>query len=154
LRAAQQNVKQSLPVPSTRETVGVFLERWLADVAPNRVRRTTLARYTLDVRRHLLPELGRLKFHELTPQRLQALISQLAASGLGPRSIAHSRAVLRVALSQAQKEGLVGQNVAKLVTTPRAKAKPVPPLAPADAKALLEAFAGHVLEPLIITALA
>ncbi len=154
LHTAQENVKKALPVVTSSETLAHFLERWLRDVAPNRLRPATLERYRGDVRLHILPALGRLRLAEVTPPAVQAFVNGLDAGGLSPASIRHARAVLRVALQHALREGSIGQNSAKLVDTPRAARKPVAALAPEDARALLATFAGHSLEELVITALA
>lgn len=148
------NAKQGLPVPPARETLGAFLTRWLRDVASVKVKRTTLIRYTADVEHHIKPALGTVKLREVTPQRVQKFIAELAASGLSPRSVAHCRAVLRVALAQAQREGAIGQNAAKLVTVPRQLHKHVRALGPSDAVALLDAFKGDEIEQLVTLALA
>src|SRR5262249_43903676 len=154
LHDAQQNIKRSKPIPSVRETLGAFLDRWLRDVAAKKVRPTTLVRYELDIRLHIKPSLGRLKLAEVTPQEVQRMIGELAAAGLGPRSIANCRAALRVALAQAEREGLIGMNAAKLVTLPRYVGKKTPAVSPDDARRILEAFKGDELENLVTLALA
>ncbi len=154
LDRAQENVRKALPVLVARETVAQFMDRWLRDVAAQRVRETTLERYQGDVRLHIVPKLGKRKLTEVTPAVAQAFLNELHAEGLGARSVAHCRAVLRVALGRALREGLVGQNVAKLVDVPRETPKPVDALTPGDARALLDAFKGHEYEALITVALA
>jgi integrase len=154
LHDAQENVKKSLPVPYARVTLGEFLDRWLRDVAPQRVKPKTLKRYELDIRLRLKPALGGVKLVELTPDKVQQLIATMTATGLKPRSVRNCRAVLRVALAQAEREGAIGRNVAKLVTVPRPEAKKVAPITPVEAKALLAAFKGDDFEPLVTLALA
>jgi len=106
------------------------------------------------VERRLIPGLGKLRFSKLDAKAVQAFIGELTASGLGARSVAHCRAVLRTALGQAEREGLIGQNPAKLATVPRHEAKRVEALTPDDARALLDAFEGHELGALVTVALA
>src|SRR5579884_1921675 len=154
LADAQENAKKALPIPAARLTVADLLDRWLRDVAALRVRRTTLLRYTADVENHIKPSLGKLKLRELTPERVQKFIAELSAAGLSPRSVAHCRAVLRIALGQAEREGAIGRNVAKLVTLPRQTQKKVKALGPDEARALLDAFQGDEFEHLVTLALA
>lgn len=154
LHDARQALKLALPVPTGRESLAQFLQRWLTDVAAQRVRPSTLRDYRGDLNRYIVPELGRLKLAEVTPQRVQAFLNGLAARGLGTESVRHVRAVLRVALGRAVREGLIGQNAARLVDTPRQARKQVAALTPDDARALLAAFTGHELEPLVTLALA
>jgi integrase len=154
LHDAQEAVRKNLPIPAARVTLGEYLDRWLQDVAPQRVRPSTLKRYEQDIRVHLKPALGKVKLAELTPQWVQKLIADLSAKGLKPNTVRNVRAALRVALAQAEREGAVSRNVAKLVTLPRAVQKRVRPLSPADARRLLDAFKDDEHEPLIVLALA
>ncbi len=154
LHEAKENVKKALPVAASRETLARFLERWLRDVVTPKARASTLVHYRGDVERHIVPALGNLKLSELTVARLQAWITELSAGGIGARTVGHCRAVLRVALRQAWREGLIGQNPAALVTVPRHTPPAVAPLSPAAARAIIAAFAGHEYEALVIVALA
>lgn len=154
LHDAQENVKKSLPIPHARLTLGEFLDRWLREVVAQRVRPSTLSRYELDVRLHLKPTLGGVKLVELTPQKVQKLITDLSTAGLTPNSVRNCRAVLRSALAQAEREGAIARNVAKLVTLPRHERQQVVPITPAVAKAILAAFKGDEFESLVTVALA
>jgi integrase len=170
LKDAQAATKKALPVPSARETVGSLLDHWLNDVAAKKVKPSTLERYRRDAELHIRPALGKCKLNELTPRRVQEFIDGLTTSTkpkgrgrqkqqavpapLGPRGVAHCRAVLRVALGLAEHEGLIGLNAARRVTLPRQTRKKVEALSPADAKTLLAAFKGHALDALITVALA
>ena len=57
--------------------------------------------FELIVRCHLKPELGRIRLEKLTPQHIQTMLDRKLKSGLGPRTVAHYRTVLRTALTQA-----------------------------------------------------
>jgi integrase len=74
--------------------------------------------------------------------------------GVPPRSVAHDRAVLRNALSTAERWGLVARNVAKLAVPPPAPESQIKALGVEDARAILQAVAGDRLAPLFIVALA
>ncbi|MFN8542156.1 MAG: hypothetical protein U0232_32355 [Thermomicrobiales bacterium] len=76
--------------------------------------------YALLVRHHLKPALGRHHLEKLTPQHVQALLNEKLASGLSPRTVIYLRAVLRKALNQALRWGLVARNVAALTEPPKA----------------------------------
>lgn len=65
---------------------------------------------------------------KLTPQHVQAFLTTQTAAGLSPRTVQYHRAVLRHALGQALKWGLVTRNVATLVDPPRSNPKEVTPL--------------------------
>jgi hypothetical protein len=63
-----------LPLPDDRLTVGELLERFLTDVAPDRVSASTLDNYRRVVKHHLVPVLGRRRLVELTPIEVQRLL--------------------------------------------------------------------------------
>jgi integrase len=169
MQTTQGDVQRGVVIPTGRETVEQFLERWLTDVAKQRVRASTFDRYRRDVCHHIIPTLGKKRLSELTPRLVQQFLNDLTTSAtpkgrgkrqakpqapLGPRGVAHTRAVLRNALQRAVREGLVAQNVAKLVDVPRNEPKPVAAITPDDARAILDAFSGHDYEGLVTLALA
>jgi integrase len=154
LHNARQALQQALPVTGGRETVAQFLTRWLRDVVEQRVAWSTAERYRRDIRLHIAKKLGKLRLTELSPKRVQSFINELTAEGLGPRGVAHSRAVLRNALEQALREGLISLNGARHVTIPRQKRKQVAALSPAAAQAIIDTFKGHDYEALITVTIA
>ena len=62
--------------------------------------------------------------------------------------------MLRTALEEAVRWGLIGRNVAKLVKPPRPKRSDIQPLDPEQVRRLLETIRGHRLEALFTVALA
>jgi integrase len=165
---ARKEAKDGTLVLDERQTVGDFLNRWLQDCARPKVRPTTLRRYADLIRLHIAPEIGGVPLAKLTAQRVQSFLNQKcgataastahsgrpAPSGLSPRSVQHLHAVLRVALGQALRWGLVARNVATLVSPPRAPHKDVQPFSPEEARQFLETVSGDRLEALYTVALA
>lgn len=96
-----------------------YCKHWLEHQA-TRVRANTLDRYTDLLRLHILPVLGAVPLPKLTPQHVQVALDKAAASGLSPRTVLHARSVLRNALQQAVRWGLVPRNAASLSDPPRA----------------------------------
>ena len=136
-----------------RQTVGAFLDRWLEDVVRPAKAPNTAATYADIVRLHLKPGLGRHELGKLTPQHVAALLKAKTDAGLSPRMVLHVRAVLRCALNQAMRWGLVGRNVAALVEPPRQVRSEVQPLTPTEARALPAAVEGDRLAVLFRVAL-
>jgi integrase len=106
------------------------------------------------VRLHLVPTLGRLSLAELRPDHVDELLRAKLAAGLSPRTVSYIRAVLRRALGQAVRWGLVGRNVATLVDPPRQVRTEIAPLSPTECHRLLEQVHGDRLEALSVVALA
>jgi integrase len=150
-RAAQQ---QGQRPTSGRLTVAQYLSRWLTDSVQPSVRPRTYASYAQLVRLHLAPGLGRTQLAQLQPHDVQTFMNRKLASGLSPRTVQYLHAILRRALGQALKWGLVHRNVAKLVDPPRVRRPEIHPLTPEQARAFLDAARGDRLEALYSVALA
>lgn len=117
------------------------------------VRPSTYQSYAFHMNHYLKPALGRRQLTELSPQDVQALMQEQLAAGLSPRTVQYMRAVLRSALNQALRWGMVTRNVATLVDPPRSRRPKVNPLTPVQARQLVQAIKGHQLETLITFAL-
>ncbi|MDP9354013.1 MAG: site-specific integrase [Chloroflexota bacterium] len=154
MRAAQREHEAGLPVPTGRQTVAQFLDRWLAEVVQPTVRPKTHHSYAQLVRLHVKPALGHYQLAKLEPQHVQSFMNEKLAVGLSPRTVQYLRAVLRRALGQALKWGLVARNVATLVDPPRSVRHEIKPLTPVQAQTFLTAARGDRLEALYSVALA
>ena len=155
LTKALSDQQKGLPVAfNDRLTVGQFLDDWLENSAKLSLRPRTFQRYEQLVRVHLKPELGRIALTKLTPQDVQRYINLKLQEGLSARTVDFSRAVLRSALNQALRWGMVSRNVATLAQPPRNKRPEIEPLTPDEAQALLAAVSGDRLEALYAVAIA
>jgi integrase len=141
-------------VTSDRETVATFLDRWLRDSAAPTVRPSTLVSYRSLVAIHIKPGLGAIRLSRLGPADVQRFLNDRSATGLSPRRVQYLHAVLRRALGQALRWGLVTRNVATLVDPPRVRRAEVHPRTTAQARELLEAARGDRLEAIYTVALA
>jgi integrase len=152
LRDLQRNQADGLPVIDQRTTVALFLEGWLERVAP-RLRPATLLRYRGLARSQLIPHLGRIRLASLSPADVSKMLAGLQAQGLSPRTASHARAVLRAALSDGEKWGLVARNVAKLTDAVKVPA-PSPKMLPVDdIHRVLDAVSGTDVENAVTLAL-
>lgn len=115
---------------------------------------STLQSYNDVLRNYVLPEIGRIPLAKLAPTHVQAMMRELEARGLSPRTQIYARAVLRKALNQAARWGDVSRNVAALVDPPAKARKERPVLNRTQALALLAATAGDPLEALFRVAVA
>lgn len=178
LTTALRAQQQGLPVAPERQTVRQFLESWLTECVRPSVRPRTFVSYSQLVKVHIAPGLGHIVLSRLSPQDVQAFLNgklkarrgnlskrkpkeseaksgeQKNAETLSPRTVQYLYAVLRRALGQALKWGLVARNVATLVTPPSVRRPEVRPLTPEEARALLNAIDGDRMAPLYSVALA
>ena len=153
LKVALRDQQQGLPVAVERQTVAQFLDRWLADVARPKLRASTLVGYRQKIERYILPALGRHQLAKLEPQQVQAMLNDLHDRGLSSRTVHHTRAILRRALNQALRWGLVAKNAAALADPPRVTAPELRTLDPVEARHFLDAVRGDRLEALYSVAL-
>ena len=135
-------------------TLDQFLDEWLVTCVRSNVRPRTYQSYEEIVRLHISPGLGRQRLARLSPTDVHGFLNDKVAAGYSRRSAQYYHAVLRRALGQAVKWGLVQRNVAKLVDPPKVRRPEVLPLSPENARAFLLAVHGDRLEALYSVALA
>lgn len=95
-------------------TLGAYLRAWLTDVEPT-LAPATMKQHRNIVEHHLIPALGTVHLSELTVPQVRSYLHRKA---LHPQTVAHHRATLRRALSDAVRDGHVSRNVAALARPP------------------------------------
>jgi len=105
-------------VAPNRLTLAEFVEPWLAGLANQGRKPTTLRGYRGSIERHVLPSLGSLPLQDLRPTDLDALYASLLRGGLSMTSVHHVHAVVSELLHDAERKGLVNRNVARLANAP------------------------------------
>jgi integrase len=106
LTEALRDRDKGLPFVGERQTVGQFLTSWIETVGST-IEPTTLRMYSIRVRRHIIPAIGKVSLAKLTPQRVQQLYSDKLKEGLSTTTVHHIHTVLSHALSDALRLGLV-----------------------------------------------
>ncbi len=160
LTAALRDQQLGLPITSEKQTTGQFLQWWFEHVARQTVRPKTLKFYDFAMRQHLLPGLGRVPLHKLSPQRVQTFLNQASHTAsertgrpLSPRSVRHLHRTLCTALNSAVKYGNIQRNVATLVDPPVAPKPNVHYFNVEQARIFLEAAKTDRLYALLATVL-
>ena len=124
-----------------------YMGEWLAARSAD-LRPATLDTYRRLNRLHILPHLGALSLGELTPLRLQSWLGELARkdarSGgrLSAGTVTSAMAVLRAALGDAVRLGILDQSPFRRVSAPKAAPRRVTSFALADVRRL-DAVAVH-----------
>jgi integrase len=118
-------INQAEYVEPSKQTVAAFLDKWLTHVEAH-VARKTFERYGEIASTHLTTAFGTIQLSKLSAADIDATYSRWLKSGrrhgqggLSPQTIIHHHRVLRQALSQAVKWGLIARNVADSVDPPR-----------------------------------
>jgi integrase len=146
--------QQGLPIAVERQTLAQFLTDWLEESVRTRVRPRTFESWELIVRRHVVPTLGHLPLQKISPQLIRGLLNRKLADGLSAQTVRHIRTVLRRALGEAVKFGLIARNSAALVDGPRISRREIHPLTLEEARRFLGAAKGERPEALYSVALA
>lgn len=121
---------QGLYVTPSDLTVEDWLTRWL-DSATDRLKPSTWASYEKNVRVHVLPTLGRIPLQQLSAHHLDRLYAQLrktgkatkhgGGEGLSPRTVRYVHTIVKAALADAERKGLVARNAAAAASPPSSK---------------------------------
>ena len=133
-------------------TLGVFLDRYIADVASHTLRPKTLEAYSYLIRMHIKPELGNVRLTVLTPGHVQKLYTAKLNSGLSRRTVQFIHSVLHKALDQADKWGMVNRNVTDLVDAPTPKRKALVTWGLEEVNQFLETAKDHRSYPIYLCA--
>lgn len=135
------------------ETLGQYLDRWLGTL--RRPVASTVRSYRDHVENHIVPLLGGIPLADLRAADVERLIddrlrqSSKRGRPFSPATVAHVVTTLRIALNRAVRRGELAVNVAAQVDLPAARRPPVDAMSDASADAILDAVAGHWIEPVI-----
>ena len=126
----------------------------MEEVARPSLRPQVYASYRQIVLGHLKPALGNTRLTRLAPDAVPAYLNQKTAEGLAANTMRNHHSVLRRALWQAERWGLVPRNVGRLASPPRVPHHEIEPLTVAQARRFLAAVRSDRLEALYQVALA
>ena len=132
-----------------KQTVAQWLRRWLDQYAVHNVRPLTLKTYRGIVERELIPSLGEIRLSQLGIAEVQHYVNERRGQH-SPRWLQHQRSVLRAALAEAERQGLVARNVARLVKITNPRREEVQPLSVEEARKFIGHISGHRLEALFL----
>ena len=116
LAAAQQSVEHGTMVSKSTMNVDAFLDQWLASQR-GRLKSSTHHSYVITSKR-IRSGLGHAQLQSLTPMQIETFYSELLdhgradGTGLSPKTVRNTHTVLRKALSDAERLGLVYRNAA------------------------------------------
>lgn len=124
-----------------------YLAQWLI-ASKDSVRPKTHIQYRQIVEQHINPMLGQIKLSDLRPEMIQAAYNRKTAAGVSARTVRLIHSVLRSALNQALRMGLIYRNPATVVYQPKLKETEMKVLDENQVRSLLITAKGHRLEAL------
>jgi integrase len=115
-----------------------FLDRWLEEIARNKVRERTFDNYESLLRNHIRPKLGLKRLCDIQAFEVQKLYNDMIKADYSPKTIKHAHNVLSSALKQAVKWKLLIQNPCDLCELPRMDKKEMKYFTPEETAIFLE----------------
>ena len=113
--------------PTERVAFGEYLtEKWLP-IQRAQLRPSTFDSYRRNIENHVLPALGRVPLHKLTPEDLDTFYARLLTEGklngdgggLSPKTVRYIHLTIHKALKDALRKGSVVRNVAEAADPPK-----------------------------------
>lgn len=146
-------------IEPSKMTVEQWLHTWLWEYKKIKLQRTTFESYEYIIRIHILPLLGKKQLIKLKADDLQKLYNNKLKSGridgqggLSNRSVKYIHIIMRQALSQAIKNGLLIKNVAEATNPPKLIKKEMRVLSLEEQKKFTAAIGNERLRSLFILA--
>ncbi len=153
LDEAANDLRRGMLAVGSNTTVQEYLENWLENIHKPTIRLSTYLNYRKLLKNYLVPGLGKVKIHRLTPQQVQAFYSQKMSEELAPKTVNNIHGVLHIALDNTVKWSILSRNVCDAVTPPRIPRKEKSVLTKQQAHTLLEEVKAHRLEALLTLAI-
>jgi integrase len=139
---------------AAKMTVEAYLTTWLQDAAKPKLRSSTLESYEAIIRLHINAQVGKVLLSKLTPLHVRCILTKMADDNYSPRRIQYVRTVLKRALSQAVKWGMLTRNVCDVVESPRVPKHEITPLNDEQSVKFLRAVEKDPLRLLYVLAVA
>ncbi len=107
-------------VEPAAETLDKYLDRWLRDIAKNKLSERTFENYESLLKAHIRNKIGSKRLSDLQAYEIQKLYNEMKNAGYSSRTVRHAHSVLSSALKQAVKWRMIFQNPCDLCQLPKA----------------------------------
>ena len=133
-----------------------YLHIWLENLPATGIKERTISDYRNETRRYIEPHMKDVALQKLSPLHLEELYRKLTEGGgqngkpLGPHTVLRVHRVIRKALGDAERKGLINSNPARLAQKPSAAQDDNEKTSwtPAELSTFLDAVTDHELFPL------
>jgi integrase len=120
-RRILDDADHGIHVDRSRLTLGQFLvDHWLPGRAAQ-LRPSTVEAYSIAATKWIIPKLGAVKLQQLDPAMVAQFVASILADGRSPKYVRNIHGVLRKALADARRLGLVRANAAADVELPQVR---------------------------------
>ena len=122
-----------------------YLLNWLDNEHKHNIAHSTYKRYRSLALNHINPLIGNYQIGKLTPRLITWFLSQMRSSGQSVRSLQQARALLSIALGEAETLGSIQSNPVRKVKNPQGAERQISPLTLEEVKRLLKTYEGTYL---------
>jgi integrase len=127
-------------LPQSKIALGSYLLEWLEEEHKHQIAHSTWKRYRALATHHIVPVIGQIPLRKLVPSDIQLVLTTMREGGQSPRSQQQARALLSVALGEAENNEYIPSNPVKKVRIPVNKSREIEPLTIEEVKRLLETY--------------
>ncbi|MDO5325208.1 MAG: site-specific integrase [Clostridia bacterium] len=120
LTDAQAKIDGGAYTPPSSITVAEWLTKWQKEYLRN-IKTSTRERYDVDIRLHIIPEIGKVTLSKLSSDRITTLYNRMQDTGLSVKSIKNLHGTLHAALERALILHLVSKNPCEEVILPESE---------------------------------
>jgi integrase len=145
LSQLRRDIEVGLSPESDKQTVEQFLLFWLETHAL-RVRGSSIRKYELYVREYIIPYLGSVCLNKLTPQRVQAWVTEMLAAGVSAYSVRYAYYRLKQAMNFAVNLEMIMRNPATKIQLPRSQRRSYVTWTEEQVRTFLSSVRGHRYE--------
>jgi len=151
MKAAIARIEAGSPVKDATQTVADWLKHWReATLEASDRKATTKANYATMSRCHIEPApFGAIQLARLRPSDVDRLLLSLRSAKLADATVARVFNVLRLALNDAVRDGLVARNPTEGMRQPRVRRKEATFLSAEETRRVIAAAAGSRYEPVM-----
>ena len=142
LEKLPKSVTSKNALPQSKIALSGYLISWLDDAHKHQIAHSTWKRYRALAVHHILPVIGQIPLRKIVPSDIQLVLTTMREAGQSPRSQQQARALLSVALGEAENNEYIPSNPVKKVRIPVNKNCEIGPLTIEEVKRLLDTYKG------------
>lgn len=146
-------ISNNSALPQSKIALAEYIISWLDDAHKHQIAHSTWKRYRALAVHHIIPVIGQIPLRKIVPSNIQSVLTVMREAGQSPRSQQQARALLSVALGEAEANNYLPSNPVKKVRIPVNKSREIEPLAIEEVKRLLETYKGTYLSARLHVAL-
>jgi integrase len=140
LEKLPKSVTSKNALPQSKIALSHYLLTWLDETHKHQIAHSTWKRYRTLAVHHINPVIGKIALRKLVPSDIQLVLTTMREGGQSPRSQQQARALLSVALGEAENNEYISSNPVKKVRIPVNKHREIEPLTIEEIKRLLETY--------------